>query len=122
DDDEIGGQIVSAVRGEIEPAHRAIIGDLQIGAKQLALATARAAAAEAALHRGPKVALLADGGGLAGPGVLSGAHRFLDLLRFILPDFFLSGLRFLSCGLQPGRSFARVAWSKRRLFLSRGVS
>src|SRR5262249_46989796 len=96
--------------------------DLEEGAKQLALTAARAAAAEAALHGGPEVALLADGGRLAGPCMLRRAHRFLDLPRFILPDFFLSGLRFPSCGLRPGRSFARVARSKRLLFLSRGMT
>src|SRR5690349_16102904 len=110
DDDKIGRQIVGAMRREIEAAGRAIVGHLQPGAKQLALAAARAAAAEAALHRGPHVALCADDGSLARPYLRSRAYRFhdfglaLDLPRFTLPDFFLSGLRFLSRGLRPGCS------------------
>src|ERR1700761_1103237 len=122
DDDEIGGQVVSAVRREIEPAHRAVIVDLEIGAKQLALAAAWATAAKAALDRRPDVALLGHAG-FAGPN-LGGRggdrrHAFHDLPRFDFPVFF-SGLflaflalcffffsnfswRFLSRGLRPGR-------------------
>ena len=62
DDDEIGGQVVGAVRREIEPANLAVVGDLEEGAKQLALAAARTAAAEAAFQRGPDVTLFGDSG------------------------------------------------------------
>jgi hypothetical protein len=57
DDDEIGRQVVGAMRREILPADRTMVVDLQEGAKQLALAATGAAAAQSAFQRGPHVAL-----------------------------------------------------------------
>src|SRR6202043_2477001 len=126
DDHEIGRQIVGAMRREVEVADLAVVVDLEEGAKQFSLAAARAAAAEAALQRGPDVAFL-DEAGFAGPYLAGGAHGFHDLPLFDLPDFFRSGFRGFSRGLRPGlclvRTFARgkagVAASR---FLPRGMS
>src|SRR6185295_17534144 len=88
-------------------ANRAIVRGLQKGAKQLAFAAARAAAAKAALHRGPEVALLAPDG-IPGPDWRRGAHRFHDLPFFGLPGFGLPGLRSFLRGLRPGCAFDGV--------------
>src|SRR6185312_5923030 len=104
DDHEIGRQIVRAVRGEIEPAYPAIVVDLQERAKQLSLAAARTAAAKAALERSPHVALF-DEARLARPDFGGRGHRFHDLLRLALPDFFFSGLRPFSRAPRSKRSF-----------------
>jgi hypothetical protein len=55
-DDEIGRQIVGAMRREIEPAHGAAIVDLQKSTEQLAFAAARTTAAKPALQGGPEIA------------------------------------------------------------------
>src|SRR6266404_7732907 len=86
DDDEIGRQIVSAVRREIEPAHGATIVDLQKSTEQLAFAAARATAAKPALQGGPKIAFF-DRAGFAGRDLVGGAHGLHDLALFELPNF-----------------------------------
>src|SRR5258705_7958738 len=85
DDDEIGWQIVGAVRREIEPAHGATIVDLQKGTEQLAFAAARATAAKPALQGGPKIAFF-DRAGLAGPDLVGGGHGLPYLALFLPPD------------------------------------
>src|SRR6478752_9545876 len=102
DDHEIGRQIVGAVRGVIESAHRAVVVDLEKRAKQLALAASRAATAQAAPHCAPHVALF-DRSGFAGPYCCCRVHRFHDFPLFDLPG--LPGLRCFSRGLRPGRAF-----------------
>src|SRR3954447_990245 len=79
--------------------------DLEEGAKQFSFAAARAAAAKAALHRAPDVALF-DRTGLAGPHRGGGAYRFHDWPLFGLPGFGLPGLRSFLGGLRPGCAFA----------------
>src|SRR5262245_34223271 len=93
DDDKIGGQVVGAMRGEVETASRAVVADFQESAKQLSLAAARTTAAKTALHRAPEVAFPANGG-LAGPHA-SSAYRLHDLPFPDLPDFCLPRLRSL---------------------------
>src|SRR6202790_2723967 len=85
DDDEIGRQIVGAVRREIEPAHGATIVDLQKGTEQLAFAAARATAAKPALQGRPKIAFF-DRASFAGPDLVGGAHGLHDLALFELPN------------------------------------
>src|ERR1700724_2830316 len=90
DDDEIGRQIVGAVRRENEPAHGATIVDLQKGTEQLAFAAARATAAKPALQGRPKVAFF-DRAAFAGPDLVGGAHGLHDLALFELPWLLLFG-------------------------------
>src|SRR3954453_7161880 len=108
DDHEISGQVVGPMWRVVETADRAVVIDLQEGAKQLALAAAGAAAPKAALHRGPDVALLGLHG-IPGPDWRRGAHRFHDLPFFGLPGFGLPGLRSFLRGLRPGCAFDGVA-------------
>src|SRR4029450_5365529 len=91
DDHEISGQVVGPMRRVVETADRAVVIDLQEGAKQLALAAAGAAAAKAALHCGPDVALLGVYG-IPGPDWRRGAHGFHDLPLFDLPGLALPDL------------------------------
>src|ERR1700730_8032597 len=86
DDDEIGRQIVGAMRRKIEPAHGATIVDLQKSTEQLAFAAARATAAKPALQGRPEIAFF-DRAGFAGPDLVGGAHGFHDLALFELPNF-----------------------------------
>src|SRR5207244_1928573 len=111
DDHEIGGQVVGAVWGEVETASRTMIVNLQEGAKQFSLAAARAAAAKAALHRAPDVALLADSG-FAGPHGGCASYRLHDLPLPDLPDFCLPRLRSLLREAWCGRSFS-ACWDFR---------
>src|SRR5580704_10877051 len=90
DDDEIGRQIVGAVRREIEPTHGATIVDLQKSTEQLAFAAARATAAKPALQGGPKIAFF-DRAGFAGPDLVGGAHGHHHLALFELPGCYFLG-------------------------------
>src|ERR1700761_3807528 len=100
------------MRREILSAVRATIGGFQEGTKQFAFAATWAAAAKAALHGLPDIALFLQRR-FPAPG-LRGAYRFHDLPRFaFLPAFALSGLRRLSRGLRPGEIFGRrCAWRR----------
>src|ERR1700732_1132140 len=93
------------MRREIQPANRAVVVDLEEGAKQLAFAAAGAAATESALQRGPYIALLGRRG-ILGPNHLVGAHGFHDLPLFDLPDFASPDLRSFLRGLRPGCGLA----------------
>src|SRR5882757_4086598 len=121
DDHEIGGQVVGAVRRVVEATGRAMVVDLQEGAKQLAFAAARAAAAEAAFHRGPDVALR-GGRGVPGPDSRRRIHRFHDLPFFGWPGFALPGLRSFLRGLRPGCGFALRSVLALSRFLPRGMA
>src|SRR5262249_9798093 len=110
DDDEIGGQVVGAMRREVEVADRAIVGGLQESAKQLSLAAARTAAAKAALHRAPEVTPPANS---VFPGPHSRcAYRFHGLPFPDLPDFCLPRLRSFVREARRERSFS-VRWDFR---------
>src|SRR5262245_423696 len=104
DDDEIGGQVVGAVRGEVEAAGRTVVGGLQESAKQFSLAAARTTAAKTALHRAPEITLLAKGG-LPGPHT-SCAYGLHDLPFPDLPDFCLPRLRSFFREARCERSFS----------------
>src|ERR1700722_8153845 len=100
DDDEISGQVVGAMRREVEVANRAIIVHLEECAKQLAFAAARAAAAKAALYRSPHITLFSDRG-FPGPDFGGCGGGYHDL-----PFFDLPGFRTFFRGVRPGWAFA----------------
>src|ERR1700737_1356995 len=85
DDDEIGRQIIGAVRREIEPANGATIVDLQKSTEQLSFAATRAMAAKPALQGRPNIAFF-DRASFAGPDLVDGAHGLHDLALVELPN------------------------------------
>src|SRR5689334_14801164 len=101
------------MRGEVEPAGRAVVGRLQEGTEQFSLAAVRAAAAKTALHRAPEVALLTDSG-FAGPHGRCAAYGLHDLPFPDLPDFCLPRLRSVWREARCERSFS-VRWDFRTL-------
>src|SRR5436190_11264637 len=124
DDDQIGRQVVGAMRRKIQPANRTMIGHLEECAEQLALAAAGTAAAQSAFQRGPDLALFAPCG-IPRPDFRLFAHGFHDLSFEGLPLFDLprlplaglprlplAGLRSFLRGLRPGCAPAWIpdAW------------
>src|ERR1700738_4076753 len=93
DDDEIGRQIVGAVRREIEPAHGATIVDLQKSTEQLAFAAARPTAEKPALQGRRKIAFF-DRASFAGPDLVGGAHGLMVSISWLSSncEFLQSGL------------------------------
>src|ERR1700738_5388815 len=105
DDDEIGRQIVGAVRREIEPAHGATIVDLQKSTEQLAFAAARATAEKPALQGRPKIAFF-DRASFAGPDLVGGAHGLMVSISWLSANCRILAIRL---GRLPPRTSAFFA-------------